>query len=618
MQSLWFLPKEKISPLISSWSKKISANLPNKPTDINQQVLLKLNRKKIPTWQQIKQLPKVLNPLEKIQLNTALIVLILAVITLGWRFYMTTSQTEASRGGSYTEGLIGSPNLINPILATSDVDRDLARLIYAGLMKFDENGNLIPDLASAYNIDASQKIYTFELRPNLKWHNGENITAEDVIFTFNSLKNPEFKSPYRTSFNGVNVSKVDDVTVQFTLDKPMSSFLSLLTIGLVPEHLWYSIPAVGAPLSDLNIKPIRAGPYKFKSLTRDSSGNIKNYNLTAYNDYHNNTPFINDLTFKFYPDYETAVTALQNKNVEGLIYLPNQYKNTLASNSLKLYNLHFPQYTAVFFNPANNSLLNDVDFRRALALAIDKDRILNEVLNGDGQTLATPILPGTLGFDSELKAENHSPDKAKELLEKLGWHTSPDHAFRVKTNKNAKADDPVEELSIKLTTIDQSDNTKIISLIKEAWESIGIKTELEIISKDRIRQDVIETRNYQALVFGEVLNNASGPYPFWHSSQTKYPGLNLSIFSNKEIDRNLEIARGAGDDTAKIEALKNFQKKLLELNYSIILYNPTYTYPTASKIKGLDSLQFINAPADRFNNINTWYIKTKRVLKKTN
>lgn len=615
MQSLWFLPKEKISPFISSWSKKISANLPNKPTDINQQVLLKLNRKKIPNWQQIKQLPKVLNPLEKIQLNTALIVLILAVITLGWRFYMNTSQTEAARGGNYTEGLIGSPNLINPILATSDVDRDLVRLIYAGLMKFDENGNLMPDLASAYNIDASQKIYTFELRSNLKWHNGENITAEDVVFTFNSLKNPEFKSPYRTSFNGINVSKVDDTTIQFTLDKPMSSFLSLLTIGLVPEHLWYSIPAVGAPLSDLNIKPIGAGPYKFKSLTRDSSGNIKNYNLTAYNDYHHGTPFINELTFKFYPDYETAVTALQNKNVEGLIYLPNQYKNTLASNSLKLYNLHFPQYTAVFFNPANNSLLNDGDFRRALALAIDKDRILNEVLNGDGQTLATPILPGTLGFDNELKAESYSPDKAKELLEKLAWHTSPDHAFRVKENKNAKADDPVQELSIKLTTIDQSDNTKIISLIKEAWENIGIKTELEIISKDRIRQDVIETRNYQALVFGEVLNNASGPYPFWHSSQTKYPGLNLSIFSNKEIDRNLEIARGAGDDAAKIEALKNFQKKLLELNYSIILYNPTYTYPTASKIKGLDSLQFINAPADRFNNINTWYIKTKRVLK---
>lgn len=617
MQSLWLTWQGKISPKFLDYTKKIGQAKLAKTPDINQQLLLKLNRKKIPSWQQVKQLPKVLNPVEKIQFNGAVLILILAVLALGWRFYLKTSDTEAAKGGSYTEGLIGNPNLINPILATSDVDRDLVRLIYAGLMKFDGSGNLVPDLAAGYNIDASQKIYTFELKNDIKWHDGESVKAEDIIFTFNAIKNQEFKSPYRSSFNGVNVSKVNDNTVQFTLEKPMSGLLSLLTIGLMPEHLWYSIPAIGAPLSDLNIKPIGAGPYKFKSLTRDSSGNIKSYSLNSYAEYHQGAAYITELSFKFYPDYDTAVTALQNKNVEGLIYLPNQYKNTLANNSLNFHSLSFPQYTAVFFNPNNNALLSDNDFRRALALAIDKERILQEVLNGDGQIIATPILPGMPGFDSEIKSEEYSLDKAKELLEKLGWQTSPDHAFRIKPNKNAKEGEAVPELSIKLTTIDQSDNTKIISLIKEAWESIGIKTEIEIVPKDRIRQDIIETRNYQALVFGEVLNTASGPYPFWHSSQTKYPGLNLSIFSNKDIDKNLETARNASDEETKIEALKNFQKKLLELNYTIILYNPTYTYPTASRIKGLDSLQFINAPADRFNNINAWYIKTKRTLKTT-
>jgi len=134
------------------------------------------------------------------------------------------------------------------------------------------------------------------------------------------------------------------------------------------------------------------------------------------------------------------------------------------------------------------------------------------------------------------------------------------------------------------------------------------------VPKDKIKKDVIDARQYEALVFGELINVNSGPYPFWHSSQNEQPGLNLSVIANKDIDEYLELARSAKTTQAKIEPLTNFQNKLLELNFAIFLYNPTYTYPTASKIKGLETLQFINLPADRFNNINSWYIKTKRVL----
>ena len=577
--------------------------------DINQQLIIQLNKKKIPSPGQLKQLPKFLNKKEKLQLTLALAIFIISSFSVAWRFYVNHSITIPAFGGTYTEGMIGVPSLVNPILATNDVDRDLTKLIFSGLMKQDGENQLLPDLASGYTIDAEQTTYTFELRDNLRWHDNTPLTANDVVFTINNIKNSDYKSPFKNSFTGVTVQAINDQTIQFKLEQPFAPFLSILTIGIIPEHLWYSIPAFGANLADLNIKPIGSGPYKFKSLTRESTGNIKSYVLEAYEDYHLDKPYIKELDFKFYPDFFTAVTALQNKNVDGLIYLPKEYKAEFENSKIHLNNLQFPQYTSVFFNPQKNTLLSNNNFRKALALSVNKERILNEVLNGDGQIINTPILPGLLGYDSELQTTEYNPDRAKEILDELAWPMPEEGQFRSQTK-----DDETIELTIKLTTLDQTENVKIISIIQENWQSIGIKTELDIVSKDKIKKDVIETRDYEALIFGQVINTSSGPYPFWHSSQNQYPGLNLSVLANKDIDDYLAIIRSAKNEEAQLEPLQKFQAKLLDLNFAIFLYNPTYTYPTADKLKGLESLKFINLPADRFNNITSWYIKTKRMF----
>jgi len=593
--SLLKIGKDKISPV--------------EETDINQQLIMRLNKKKVPTPAQLKQLPKFLNKREKIQLLSALTIFIISTFGLAWHFYIKNSITVPTYGGGYTEGMIGSPNLINPILATSDVDRDLTKLIFSGLMKQDENNQLVPDLASGYTIDASQTTYTFELRDNLRWQDGEPITAQDVVFTIANIKNPEYKSPFKNSFNGVTVQAINDQTVQFKLEKPFTPFLSILTIGILPEHLWYSIPAFGANLAKFNIKPVGSGPYKFKSLTRESNGSIKSYSLEAYEDYYLNKAYIKDLNFKFYPDFLTAVTALQNKNIDGLSYLPKEYKEEIKNSKIELHNLQFPQYTALFFNPKNNNLLNNNSFRQALSLAVDKQRILDEVLYDDGQIIDTPILPGMLGYDSNIKTKTYNPDKAKEILDGLDWKMPEDGEFRTQTK-----DDESVELTVKITTIDQTENVKIASIIQEDWQNIGIKTDLDIVSKDKIKKDRIEPRDYEILIFGQVINVSSGPYPFWHSSQNTNPGLNLSVLANKDIDDYLDIIRNAKNEEAALEPLQKFQEKLLELNFAIFLYNPTYTYPTANKLKGMDNLKFINLPADRFNNITSWYIKTKRIF----
>ncbi len=585
------------------WPKIIG----KKETDINHQLLAQLNLKKIPSWHQLKQLPKVLDKQEKIRFRLAYALLIFSVLGLIGAWYNKNSSSQADHGGAYTEGLIGAPNFINPAFATSDVDRDLVKLVFAGLMNTDNNGNLVPDLASGYSIDAEQKIYTFELRNDVKWHDDMPFTADDVVFTVERIKNPEYKSPLRSSFNGVTVNKLDDYRVQFILDKPFAAFLSILTIGILPEHLWYSIPDFGAELAELNKKPIGCGPYKFETLTKDSSGNVKNYILSSNHNYHLGRPYIDELTLKFYSDFETAASALQNKNVDGLMYLPKSYKEQIKNRSVVYKNLQSPQYTAVFFNPQQNGLLNDVKFRRALALATDKNKILQEALNNDGQVIQGPILPDSLGYDENVKDLDYDLEAAKKELEFLGWTLKEGSNIRQKNE---------QELTIKLTTIDQEENTEAANILKEAWEALGIKVELDIVAKSKVRQDIIEPRNYQVLLYGQIININAGPYPFWHSSQVAAPGLNLSIFSNSDIDKTLEKLRNSNNDLEKADLLNTFEKKLLEQHLAIFLYNPTYTYPVAKKLKGLDELKFINLPADRLANISTWFIKTKRSLAK--
>lgn len=573
--------------------------------DVNHKLLTQLNTKKIPSWDQWKQLPKILNKKEKLHTTVTLIIFLLATFTLTTRIYLNHSELKPDFGGTYIEGLIGSPNLINPLLASSDVDRDLVRLLFAGLMKFDEQGNVVPDLAASFTIDPEQTTYTFTLRDDLYWHDGMPILADDIVFTIEKIKNPEFKSPLKSSFNGVSVSRLNDQTVQFVLNEPFAPFLSIMTVGILPEHLWYSIPNFGAQLAELNKKPIGSGPYKFKSLVKETNGNIKNYILESYDKYHLGQAYIDELTLKFYPDFEVAAAALQNKNVDGLIYLPKSYKETIKNKEVTFKNLHSPQYTAIFFNPEKKALLNDLKFRTALAASVDKEKILNEAINNDGQIIHSPILPDSFGYDPELKDEAFDPNKASVMLDELGWKKIENEQFRKKGE---------ETLTLKLSTVDQAENVKAATIIKDGWEAIGIKTDLDIIAKDKIRTDLIEPRNYEVLVFGEIININSGPYSFWHSSQIKHPGLNLSVLSNKDIDTYLENIRQNPSKDLQQSLYKDFQSKLSALHFAIFLYNPTYTYPVSRQLKGLENLNFVNLPADRFSNINSWYIKTKRKL----
>lgn len=572
---------------------------------LDRRLIASIRTKKIPHVQQLKFFSRLLSVGERTWLIISVVVFVAAGVALSVRWYWQNTVAIPDQGGTYTEGLVGMPRYINPLLApANDVDRDLSSLIFSGLMRYDAQGNIVPDLADGWDISSDNKVYTVKLRDNTRWHDGEALTADDVVYTFKQAQDANYKSPLRVSISGVTIAQTDERTVTFTLKDPFPGFLSVLTTGIIPKHVWYSVPSANAHLAEANIRPIGSGMFRFKNLNKDSSGVILNMTLERNPRYYGQTPYLDNLTFKFYPDFGTGVEALKNKNIDGLSFLPLEYYDDVAGNkNFNLKSLSLPQYTAIFFNPEQNEVLKNKNIRQALARATDRQRIVAEALNGNGQVINAPIPPGSVGYLADAQSFDYQPEEASKLLEKEGWVKKDGAPYRSKGDK---------ELTVKLTTVDQGENTAAINIIKENWEAIGVKTELTIIPKGNVKQEVIEPRNYELLLFGQIIGRGQDPYAFWHSGQNRHPGNGLSLLVNRDIDTILEQLRQTSDVKQQEGLYEKFQVKLLQEVFAIWLYRPIYIYPVNKKIKGLDEVQSISVPADRFTTINRWYIKTKR------
>lgn len=606
-RSLFFSLKNKLSGLAK---QNNNHSLFKKQNSFDKQTVFDTKKSRFPSWKQLTCLKFVLSQKEKAILLVCLGLIIIGLSGWGTGFYLNHRELTARVGGEYTEGLVGSPHFLNPLLAQYNaVDQDMSSLIFSGLLKYNENLELVPDIASSYEVDGEEKLYTFHLRKDVAWHEPKGIelekkylNADDIIFTIQSIQDPNFKSPLFISFKDVGVEKIDDYTVRFILNEPYTPFFGLLTTGILPQELWQDVPPMSANLAELNQKPVGTGPFQFQSLVKDKLGRIKSYNLVRNKNYYNQPPYLQKITFKFFSDTDQAFTALQNAEIEGLSYFSLQTKNKLYNEkSLEQHSLLLPQYTAVFFNQSKNELLKKLKFRQALAQAVNRSQIIDEVLDGSGQVVETPILPGLIGYNPDLKKLEYDPLSAQKLLDELEWLKDEETNFRKKGD---------QDVAVTLTTLDLPERIKTAEIIKEYWEAIGVKTEIIASSAQNIQAEVIKERNYEALLHGQMVGADPDPFAFWHSSQTEDPGRNLAIFSNTDADKLIEEARQTTDLVIRKEKYQKFQDVIAEDLPAIFLYDPYYSYLLPKKIKGFD-LDKVYYPSDRFTNIEKWYIKEK-------
>ena len=529
---------------------------------------------------------------------------------MGWLISRNLKNTiiAPNYGGSFTEGIVGSPIYINPVLSqANDSDRDVSELIFSGLLKYNIKGELIPDLAEKYNIGENGKVYEFLLRKDIKWHDGKPFTADDVIFAINIIQNPDFRSPLRVNWVGVETEKIDDYTIRFKLKNAYAPFLANTTVGIIAKHVWEKISPDSFSFVPENLEPVGTGPYKFKKAEKDKDGFISHIELAAFGDYGSDRrPFIEKINLNFYPNEESAIKAYNRGKINNLNLFSIQSKTLLKGQTRSnIYKLNLPRYFAVFFNQTKSKPLSDKTVRTALNYATNKKQIIDEVLDGEGKQVDSPIPDGVKYHSDDIKIYDFAQEHANNILEAAGWKDIDNDGIREKDG---------EKLEIELITTELKELQQVANLLSEQWVKIGAKTNVKPMEIGVIQQEYIRPREYQALLFGEVLGLDPDPYSFWHSSQKKDPGLNLALYNNKKIDDLLSAARQILEPNLRAAKYKEFQQLIIDDAPVVFLYSSYNLYLAAKKIKGI-TVENIVLPSKRFADIEDWYIKTQRVKK---
>ncbi len=520
--------------------------------------------------------------------------------------YMASTQVVPETGGEYIEGIASQPRYINPILSqTSEADADLSELIYSGLFSYDASGGLVNRLAEDYTVSEDGKMYTVNLRHGVKWHDGQEVTADDVLFTVQAIQDPAYKSPLRANWLAVDAAAMDQYTLTFTLKKPYFGFLQNLTVGILPKHIWETITPENFLLADYNLTPVGSGPYKFFDSEKDSSGNMLSYELRAFDQYFSGSPYMTKIVFRFYPDEASVIDAYNRKEVLGInTVMPQSLEQLKERKSTRVYEIAIPRIFSVFFNQTKSAALAHDEIRQALALSIDRQAIIDDVLLGKGQPAYSAFLPFMTGYSSDFAQPGLDREKANRLLDEKGWKRGEDDV-RIKDGTILEFD---------LMVPDWPELTRSAEILKTQWAEIGVRVTVTVLGAADLQQNVIRPREYEALLFGEEAMLDSDPYSFWHSSQKHDPGLNLALFDDKDADDTLLALREEIDDEKRLEQYRRFQEILTNEIPALFLYSPKYLYVVNSLVKGVN-LENANEPGYRLSGIKDWYIDTKRIRK---
>jgi peptide/nickel transport system substrate-binding protein len=552
---------------------------------------------KIPHFHQLKYLPSILTKKERKRFIIFSLILIVALVFLFSRLYSKLPLVPTF-GGEYTEGLIGEVNAINPIFdLQNETEQDLVKIIFSGLVTWTD-GELVPDLAEKWEIKENGKQYIFYLRKDVWWHDLQPFNADDVIFNIESVQNAKVQSPLKEAFSHLKVKKIDDYKIEFDLEKSFSPFLSYLTFGLLPKHLWQNVEPEKFYTDAQNLSPVGTGPFKFISFDYSETDQVRKIVLERNEKYYLHPPYLKNITFRLFNSYDEASDALLTKKIEGLAH----YRKTDEIETVpKVFNSYKSQlsYLAVtFFDEMG--ILGNKKIREALTYAIDKNEINSQLEN---ITLANAIISNPYySAEKTIKKYEYNKEEAENLLKEAGYKKNKDGWF---------ADKKGNELKIAFVVSDKLANQKIGDILKNFWEAIGVKINLKILSSVDF-QKVLLSHSYDIILNTVIEGYDPDPYPLWHSSQITR-GLNFSSFRDIQTDSILEKARLSNDRLERKKYYEDFQKIIAENLPAVVLYQTTLSYFRDKKIKGFIP-DYLPTPSDRFSQIEDWHIYFKRTL----
>jgi peptide/nickel transport system substrate-binding protein len=568
--------------------------------------------------QRLKKIFFALTKGERLVFVIALLVAIVSFVVVMTMVISETTTTVPASGGTYAEGMVGQPEYVNPVTAQSETDLSLVKLIYSNIY----------DIADSVTESPDGRTWTVRLKDNLTWQDGQKLTSDDVIFTVDAIQNPDSQSPLAASWQGVTANRISELEVQFTLANPYAFFSdNLENLYILPKHLFADVPPGNWRLSEYSLKPIGSGPYEFTSYDQQSDGVIASYNLKAWNNYWDMKPLISNINMDFFANTDDLIKSFNSGMIDGMGGLA---VTDLANidHPYDLFTWRTPTYYAVFFNQSKNIALQDPNVREALSEAVDRNALVTNILNGNGKPDYGPIPEDAPYFTPTVTTT--SLDAASSTLTADGWNfsaataatatggsasgttsstTTTSPLFRSKTISGTTV-----PLVVNLTVPDIDFLVETADYLQNTWQSIGVQVNIATDTPEDIVGSTIQNRNYESLLFGNVLGPSSDLYAFWDSSQRFYPGLNLAIYSNPQVDLLVNAARMELGDATRTAEFAQAEQDIVNDNPAIFLYSPDYLYATNKDVLGI-SPDFIPDASDRFREMTAWYMDTARVLK---
>ncbi len=503
--------------------------------------------------------------------------------------------TQPAYGGTVTEGEVGSPRFVNPILAISDTDQDLATLTYAGLMGTGSDGTLVPVLAKSYIVSPDGKTYQFTLRDNAKFSDGTSVTADDVVYTVQKAQDAALKSPQYANWAGVTVTALDAKTVQFTLAAPYAPFLENTTLGILPAHIWRNVSDAEFPFSNYMIQPVGAGPFVVSRVTRANDGTITGFDLKANKNYILGRPYLDAFHFVFFDDRTSLQTAMTQGKIESGYAV-------LGKRVLKA---PYARVFAVFFNPAEGAAFTQKAVRQALSTAINREAIVQNLFGGYAMPAYGPVPPSSNISQPTSITNVDRINAATKTLQNAGWsYASTTGEWKDKSG---------DSLSLTLKTSNIPELKSIAQAVQTDWEALHVPTSLQLYEPGDLAENVIQPRAYQTMLFGMVIGKSEDLYDFWDSSAKTAPGLNVTGYSNPTVDKLLTDLRATNDPTKHDSDLNQINQLIAADAPAAFIESPDFVYTVPKDLEGV-ILPQIASPKDRFATVATWYRRTESVL----
>ena len=550
---------------------------------------------------------------EKIVLKTACISLAIGVIIGLLSFYFSSTSIQPAEGGKFVEGVVGEVSSLNPVIVSPEEPAwDVIELVYSGILKPDNlNKKFVCDLCEKIETSSDLREWKVFLKRNVFWHDGEPFDSEDVLFTIEKILDEKTNSPFYWNWQGVVVKCLDSYTIEFYLKNPYPFFEeSLSLLKIIPKHIWSKIKPQNYYLSEYNLLPVGTGPYIVKSYQKTNKGEIVGFSLEKNQNYFEKPPYLKEIEFRFYENFKQAIRALNQGKIKSLGNLSPFDFNQSFYGKRKL-EIKTPRFFLVFLNPELNPIFKDKKIRKALLFATNKKEIVKKIGLKETNFSNTPFFEGMEGYFKDFQKDFFDLEKAKKILTEDNFKDLDNDGV---LEKEILDEETKEKKILKLEfelILPQSDLLfQVANILKEQWQKTGFKVNLKTLEKESLSEEISQ-RNFETLLFGQMLTLKPDLFSFWHSSQIFEPGQNISLYENQEIDNALEKIREMSTKEEREKWYHQFQELFIEESPGIYLFWYPYFWIVPKDIKGI-KIESFNFPFERFVNIISWYEKTVR------